>query len=366
MSKTPFDRPLDRRQFLGRAAGVGAGLAAWGGLGRRPALAADADELRILFAGGTWKDFFEKTFVAPFTGESKAKIVWKTGLGFEPLVIAQRRKPQWDVIHQNQNTSSQLGALGVVIEWTEDRLPNLKKIHPSFRFPTIAGKTHTPYGLAVNTKRITKPINSWNDLFDPAYAGKVAFPEWTWVGDEVFYAINTVYGGAEDNIDPGIAKLKDLYQKNNGISIKNVEHTIQLLVAEEVWICPFFSARVLQAKQKGAPVEFVVPTEGGLSWVWNTSVLANRPKESIDLAFKFVNRTLDAEKQIEFSRLTSYPPTNMEAIANLPPDLKHLEISKTELEALGVLQRKLDYMAMFASRDATRDRWNKEVLAGKS
>ena len=45
-------------------------------------------------------------------------------------------------------------------------------------------------------------------------------------------------GGAPDNVDPGITKLKDLYKKHKAVTINNVEHTHQLLVAEEIWICP--------------------------------------------------------------------------------------------------------------------------------
>ena len=63
---------------------------------------------------------------------------------------------------------------GAVVEWTEERIPNLKQIHPAFRYPYLAGKIHTPYGLAVNTKRIKKPVTRWADLWDPAFDGKVA------------------------------------------------------------------------------------------------------------------------------------------------------------------------------------------------
>ena len=120
----------------------------------------------------------------------EVQTVWKLGLAFEPLVIAQRHRPQWDLIHENQITSSQLGAMNAVVEWTEERIPNLKQIHPSFRYPHLAGKVHTPYGLGVNTKRIKKPMTRWADLWDPAFDGKVAFPAWVWIGEEVFHAIN--------------------------------------------------------------------------------------------------------------------------------------------------------------------------------
>jgi len=325
--------------------------------------AAEASELHILFAGGTWKDWFEQVFVTPFVQQHGTKVIWKTGLGFEPLVLAQRSRPQWDIIHENQNSSSQLGAVKAAVEWTEDKIPNIKQIHPSFRYKYLVGKVHTPYGIVWNSKRITRPITSWWDLWDPAFAGKVAFPDWVWVGEDVFYAINAIAGGTATNIDPGVAKMKDLFQKNKAQIIKNVEQTQQVLLSEDVWIAPLFGARAQKAKEAGAPVDFVLPKEGGLSWIWNTTIIANRPADSIALSQAFVSTTLDAEKQIAFSRLTGYPPTNMEAMKNMPADLRHLVPSDAELAAIGELQRKFDYMAQFENRDRAADRWQKEVLA---
>lgn len=355
------DREFDRRRFLSGALNAGVASALLGGLPGRVS-AAQATELRLLFPGGSWKDWFDQVFVTPFAQKHAVKPIWKTGLGYEPLIIAQRSRPQWDMGQLDQSTSTQQGALSSVVEWKEARIPNMKKIHPAFRYPYLAGLVHTPYGIAVNTNRIKKPISSWFDLWDPEFAGKVAFPDWVWTGEQVFHALNLLSGGDPENVDPGIAKLKALYKTNKAQTINNVEHTKQLLLSEEVWICPYFGARTEQAKAAGASVEFLMPKEGGMSWIYNTAIIANRPKESIELAEAFANDTLEAEKQLAFCRLCGYPPTNMEAMKNLPPDLKKLEFSSADLEGIGKLARRFDYMAQFAYRDRNRERWNKEVL----
>jgi spermidine/putrescine-binding protein len=354
---------ISRRSVIkgGAAAAGGLALTSFGIIGRAQA----ARELRILMAGGSWKDFVSKTFAEPFAKANNVELVWKLGLSQEPIVMAQQRRPQWDCNHSNQARAGQLGAMGLYKPWAEDRIPNMKNIHPAFRYEFNVGKVHTPYGLCVNTKQITRPITSWNDLWDPAFKGKVAFPAWNWVGDEVFHAINVAFGGSSENIDPGIAKVKDLFAKNDCKIINNVEHTRQLLEAQEVWLCPYFGARTEQAAKAGAPVEFVIPSEGGLSWIWNTAIVANRPPDSTELTEKFVDFTLDADRQIEFSRLTGYPPTNMQAMKNLPPDLKKLELSEDEVDRLGRLQRQADFMTQFAFRDQYAERWNKEVLTAK-
>jgi spermidine/putrescine-binding protein len=352
-----------RRQFLERSAAAGAGAAFASGAMITGTKAA-ARELRILIAGGSWRDWVHQTFAEPFARAKNIELTYRLGLTFEPLVMAQRRSPQWDVIHQNQNRASALGAMGLLRPWTADRIPNVAKIHESFRYEYCVGKIHTPYGLCVNTRHIRTPVDSWAALWDPAVRGKVAFPAWNWIGDEVFYAINQTLGGTVENVDPGIARFKELFRANQAKVINNVEHTRQLLLSEDVWIAPYFSARTEQAAAAGAPVRFVIPKEGGLSWIFNTSIIANRPQDSIALAEEFVNTTLEAEKQIQFSRLTGYPPTNVDAMRNLPEDLARLRLSDEDLRALGRLQREFDYMALFAYRDQNAERWNREVIAG--
>src|SRR5438445_12055696 len=137
-----------RRRFLEQAAAFGA-LTLGGLAGARSAVAA-ASELRILFPGGSWQEWFNNTFVKPFEQATRVQTVWKLGLSFEPLAIAQRRRPQWDLIHEDQNTSSQLGALNAVLEWREERIPHRKHVHPALRYPCLAGKLPAPSALAGN------------------------------------------------------------------------------------------------------------------------------------------------------------------------------------------------------------------------
>lgn len=353
---------ISRRALLGTGS---AALASAAILPGGPARAA-AKELRIMMAGGSWKDFVDKTFVTPFAKPNNLEIVWKLGLAMEPIIMAQQRRPQWDLVHTGQTKAEQLGSMGLYKPWTQDRMPNLAKIHPSFKYEHLAGKCHTPYGLLVNTKEIKDDANSWLELWNPKYKGKVGFPAWNWVGDEIFYAINDLLGGSAENVEPGISKFKELFTKNDAKFINNVEHTRQMVEAGEVWIAPHFGARVQQIAAGGTPVEFRIPKEGGVSWIWNTALVANRPLESIEMSEKYLDTTLDAEKQIAFARLTGYPPTNIDAMKNLPPDLKKLYLSDEDLELLGKLQRKADFMAQFAYRDQNSEKWQKEVVAAKS
>ncbi|WP_164854901.1 extracellular solute-binding protein [Devosia sp. 1566] len=350
---------LSRRTVLKSGAAM-AGAAALMGLGTRGAFA--AEEIRIIMSGGSWGEWVDQTFATPYTDATGIQFSWRYALSQEPLVMAQQSRPQWDLMQSGQMRAGQLGAMGLYNKLTEENLPGVANIHPSFKYDYLVGKCHTPYGLCVNTKQITRPITSWNDLWDPEFKGRVAFPDWGWNGDEVFYALNQVFGGTSEDINPGIEKLKALFVENGAIVANNVEHTRQLLESGEIWLLPYFDGRTAQAAAAGVPVEFVIPEEGGLSWIFNFASIANRPEADTARGLAFLDTTLDAEKQIEFAKLTGYPPTNMEAMANLPPELAHLELSETSLELLGKLQSQLDPMVLFAYRDEYAERWRKEVL----
>ncbi len=352
-----FSSKLSRRHILQGTGGLAAATLLGGAL---PARA--ASELRILMGGGSWKEMVEEAFFEPFATSRSIEIVWRLGLTQEPLVMAQQRRPQWDLSHSNQTGASQLGAMGFYRPWSVENIPNLDNVHPSFRYEYLAGKCHTPYGLSVNTQEITRNVESWLDLWDPAFKGRVAFPAWNWVGEEVFHALNIVFGGTVDNIEPSVERFQALFRDNECKILNNPDHVRQMLVSGEVWLCPNYQARTEQAAAAGAPVEFRLPKEGGMSWIWNTAIVANRPDASTELAEACVNVTLDPERQIAFSRLIGYPPTNMEAMRNLPPDLKRLEYTDEELELFGRLQSQIDYMAMFAYRDEYAEIWNRDIL----
>jgi len=324
--------------------------------------AADPRELRIFTPGGTWKDRLAKYFFEPFFKEHNITADWKVGEGPEPLIVAQRRRPQWDLVQSNSSRAPQMGAIGLYRRWDKEIVPSIEKIHPAFRSDYLAGHLHTPYGISFNSKQIKKPIQSWQDLWDPEFKGKVGFPTWPWVGKEVFYAINQVFGGTVDNIDPGIKKMRELVKTNECKIIANIEQCRQLLQAGEILICPNYAGRSNEFAKAGIPVDFVMPKEGGLTWSWNVALVANRPEENMALSAAFVDTTLDAERQIEFARASNYPPTNIEAMKNLPKDLQHLKMSMEDIEGLTKLQNPDDAMAQFMLRDQHTERWNKDVL----
>ncbi|MDQ7819010.1 MAG: extracellular solute-binding protein [Armatimonadota bacterium] len=356
---------LSRRSLLRLgAATVGAAV-----LGRLAALsggspataAAPVSDLNLLFAGGTWKEYFERIYARPFEKAKGVRVVFSVGDSAQQIsrVIAERDNPRFDMIHMHQYAAAQLNELGLLVPPDPRIVTNLKDVDEAFRFPYFVGKVLAPFGLAVNTRRAPKKVTSWKDLWDPVFAGRVAIPKWEWVGNTWFYAVNRVWGGTETNIDPGIAKCRELVRANRAVIMNNVEHGIALLTSEETWIQPFYTARTEQARDAGAPVEFVFPSEGALNWTFNLGIIRGRGAASTALAQEFLNFTLDPVQQAQFGILTGYPPTNRRAQALLPSNSNVL-LTPEQMANLG--RMRFDIKAMLANRDRHAERWNKEVL----
>lgn len=351
---------ISRRELLRwTAAGALGGLAA--GLMDRPSPALAAGELDFLFPGGTWKEYFERIYTTPFAKAKGVQVVFSVGDVAQQMsrVIAERQNERFDLLHVHQYLAAQLADLDLVVPPDPRVVTNLDDVDPAFRFPTFVGKVLAPFGLTYNVKKSTKKVASWKDLWDPAFVGRVAIPKWDWVGNTWFYAVNRAWGGTEENVDPGMARCRDLVKKNRAIIMNNVEHGLNLFQTEEILVAPFYTARTEQAKQAGAPVEFVFPDEGGLNWAFNVVIIKGRSAAQTALAQEFLNTTIDPVKNAQFGILTGYPPTNRKAIALLPKNSNVL-LTAAQMANLGKLR--FDVKTMLVKRDNHAERWNKEVL----
>jgi putative spermidine/putrescine transport system substrate-binding protein len=134
------DQDMNRREFLKYSLGGACALGVLGsgvGLFELPEAEAKVESLNFLFSGGTWKTWFEKTFTVPFGQENNIKMIVVAGdpAAHTVRVIAEKDNPSSDLIHHQQIQIMQLASQGLVEEWKESEIPNLKDIHPAFKCP---------------------------------------------------------------------------------------------------------------------------------------------------------------------------------------------------------------------------------------
>lgn len=171
-------------------------------------------------------------------------------------------------------------------------------------------------GVAMNTK-VGKPIESWNDLWQPPAKGRVIVPALTiteglWV---LIMAASLKTGKplkeAQFDSDAGFAKMKEL--KPNLLTIyNNAPQAIDLLQQGEAWyIAGQFSQNVLRFRDMGRPIDFAKPKEGGFAMPQSVAMVAGAPHQ--DVAAQLVDFILGPESQDKLSEVLHSAPVNKKA-----------------------------------------------------
>ena len=201
----------------------------------------------------------------------------------EPL--ANDQAVEWDLIVVTDWLIGKMARLGYLEELDHSKLPNFEaNAGEIYKDPSYdPGNTHSvPWqsgitGIAYNPELTGREITSVEDLFDPAFKGKVG------MFTEMRDTMNLVLLGM--GVNPQDATLEDaqaaadkLIQQREDEIVRAYygNDYVQPLANGDIALCIAWSGDVL-GKTLGAnsSIEFVVPDEGGILWVDNLAIPQN-------------------------------------------------------------------------------------------
>jgi spermidine/putrescine transport system substrate-binding protein len=168
-----------------------------------------------------------------------------------------------------------------LVELDQSKLPNFQKnADPSIKNPsydpgnkyTIAWQSGLT-GLAYNPKLTKRPITSINDLFDPAFKGKI-----TMFGDSEDFPTMMMIGlgidpvtSTEEDWKRTAEEMKKLKPQLRGF-IDNAGEA-DVLSSGNAWISMAYSGDIYILNNSGSPdIKFVVPKEGAALWTDNMMI----------------------------------------------------------------------------------------------
>ncbi len=150
---------------------------------------------------------------------------------------------------------------GYIQKVAPDALPNYGAVIPEFVAKSGGFGVPASYsliGIAYNDKLAPAP-RAWTDLWKPEYRGKVGIPRASSnLGLGVLAVAAKVFGGSEDNLEPGWAKLQELKPQVG----RSPTQLLQMLEREEIAVAPIWNNDAAGAASKGLPVKFVQPDPG--------------------------------------------------------------------------------------------------------
>ncbi len=229
----------------------------------------------------------------------------------EPLSNGQA--VEWDLIVITDWMLAKMARLGYLEELDHTQLPNFTaNAGAIYKDPSYdpGNKYSVPWqsgitGIAYNPELTGRELTSFDDLFDPAFAGKVGmFKE---MRDTFCLTLLSMGINPEDTTEDDLvaAQQKLIQQRDDGI-VRNYygNEYADALVRGDIWATIAWSGDVFQLQFDQPDLQFYVPDTGGILWVDNMAIPENAAAP-ID-ALKFMDYVYDPEVAAQITAWVNY------------------------------------------------------------
>jgi putative spermidine/putrescine transport system substrate-binding protein len=342
----------NRRQFL---AGAGTGLAlSFSVKGAR----ADGPAFTIMMVGGTWGDAIRKILCEPFAAKHGLTLAFDNRPNAQQLAVLQasRGKPSIDTIELGGPRLGQATALGLIDKINPALAPNFNRIFPALKDEFWAARSIAPWVMTFDKRVFSKEEvekRGWSILLDPKVKGRVAIPNFGWMGEMWLNSVNQAAGGSYDRLDPGFEIASNVIKENGGVVMISNDQGLKLFTTGEIVAAPFWSGRTIELQRKNLPLDFAF-VKGWSPYGFGFSVVSGVARP--DLSQQFVDFSLSDEPQLTFARQFAYVPTLQDL--KVPDDMPDSKVSAAAFD----LAANLDYSQVARFSDASLERWNKQVV----
>lgn len=268
----------------------------------------DKDELYVYCFG----DYFDPSLVKEFEERTGYKVTvdyFDTNEEMYPVI--KNNSVQYDVICTSDYMIEKLIAEDLLAQINYENVPNSVNITDNIK-PFMDGfdpgmKYSVPftwgtYGIMYNKNMVTTEIDSWEDLFDETYAGKIVMPNSVREGYMIAakmlgYSINTTE-------EAHLKKMTNLLngQKSMVYSFAN-DNARELMIGESAALAVVNSGELIYSRDANDNLEFVIPKEG--TEVWTDCWAIPKTAANKEAAESWINFFLDGyTAEVNFEYLT--------------------------------------------------------------
>ncbi|WP_053075027.1 ABC transporter substrate-binding protein [Ornithinibacillus californiensis] len=281
-----------------------------------------SDEL-IVF---NWSEYIPQGVIDDFEEEYGVEVVYSTyNSNHEMLTKVQSGTVAYDLVFPSDYYVKQMVDNEMLKEIDFDNIPNYENIANAWKSMPFDpdNKFSVPFmygydGIAYNKEFIKEAPTSWEDLWNPDYAGKVLLLE---ESKEVSNMVQQLLGNemndpTEEQLEAGFDKVKELIP--NVLAFDSTAS--DRLVSGEAWIAHAYSGAAATAWLENDNIDFVLPEEGGI--VWLDAMVIPKTSKNKYTAEVFINYLLEPEVSKQLSEFIPYGNPNEKAVEILPEEIK--------------------------------------------
>lgn len=257
-------------------------------------------------------DYFDPALVEEFEERTGYKVTvdyFDTNEEMYPVI--KHNSVQYDVICTSDYMIEKLIAEDLLAEINYENVPNavnitdnikpfMEAFDPGMKYSVPF--TWGTYGIMYNKNMVTTEIDSWEDLFDETYAGKIVMPNSVREGYMIAakmlgYSINTTE-------EEHLKKMTDLLngQKSMVYSFAN-DNARELMIGESAALAVVNSGELIYSRDANENLEFVIPKEG--TEVWTDCWAIPKTAANKEAAESWINFFLDGyTAEVNFEYLT--------------------------------------------------------------
>lgn len=273
---------------------------------------AGAEELVIGTFGGSFAKETENCHVSIFKKMTGADAILTFGSSVQHAakIRATKGSPELDVAYMDISIAKQVKAEGLLETLEFASLASYGDVaKQAFDTDgTFVNFMTAATVIAYNPEVIKTPPDSWSDLFDPQYAGKMALGDITGTsGLHFLLAANRMNGGDLSNLDAGFKSVSEI-RDNAVMFYTQADQIVALFERGEVVIAPWYPDRIGSAADKGVSVAVAYPKEGAVG-IQPTISVPKGAKNKV-LAMQYIEAVLSQEGQACFAENKYAGPVN--------------------------------------------------------
>lgn len=320
---------------------------------------AEAADLTVGAFGGVWEQSLRKCVIAPFEKQTGKTVDVVLGSPTQWLnqIAASPGKPPLDILYNPTETSYEAINRGLVDKFTTTDVPNIADVIPRFTDMTGGyGAVHNygAMGIIYNATTVKDPPKDWKAFVEGTIAGKwkasmpsVNYPSGGFTVS--IWSMAKTFGGGVDNIEPGLAKVKEMQRSGNLVFWTDPNSVLNGLKSGDIDMAMYWDGRAYSFIDDGNPeFKYYSPDPGvvvALTWI-------QKVKNSSPLGFQFANVALSAAAQSCFGSAIRYGIVNKDAVFD--PKIAH-EITPTDILVVP------PYKEIVPKQAAWIEAWNKQI-----